>query len=307
MVSSVSPSVGALSVHDQVARGLLVCPATKRRLTWSSDGSQLVTDGSNVAYRVLQTGIPVLVSDEAGTAAYASESELMNADYATPHNSITSRVAAMLRRDYRTAASRKAFNDIFDLLPAGALAISPGGGPIRFHLRIVNVNIGPFRNVDVVGDAHHLPYADNSVDAVHSEAVFEHLAEPRAAAMELHRVMKPGARAYVCTPFLQQYHGYPHHYQNFTLQGHRYLFESIGFEIIDAGHAVGPVVALTTLIAAALRNFLPRPFNRLAWAVWTAIALVLRPLDRMLERDTAAHVLSSTTYVVIQKSTCPAT
>jgi predicted SAM-dependent methyltransferase len=34
---------------------------------------------------------------------------------------------------------------------------------------------GPFANVDVVADAYALPYATGSVDAVHCEAVLEHL------------------------------------------------------------------------------------------------------------------------------------
>lgn len=301
MAATADDGNGAMGVRDQVARGLLVCPLTLQRLTWNADNSQLVVADSDGGYRVLANGTPVLVSDEAAITAYANESELMNADYAAPRSSILGSITSMLRNDYRTADSRKAFNKVFDSLAAGALAISPGGGPVRFHPRIVNVNIGAFRNVDVIGDAHHLPYADESVDAIHSEAVFEHLAEPRAAALELRRVMKPGAFGYVCTPFLQQYHGYPHHYQNFTLQGHRYLFESVGFMVVDAGHAVGPMVALTTLVAAALRDLLPRPLNRLTWAGWMALALLLRPLDRLLERSTAAHALCSTTFVVIQK------
>lgn len=291
----------ALSVREQVSRELLVCPVTRRVLKWSADGSQLLAHDSSMAYRVLANGTPVMVHDEVALTAYSRESKLMNADYASPRWSVASWITANLRNDFRTKASRKAFCDIFDALPAGALAISPGGGPVRFHQCIVNVNIGSFENVDVVADAHQLPYADGSVDAVHSEAVFEHLAEPRRAAQELFRVMKSGARGFVCTPFLQQYHGYPHHYQNFTLQGHRYLFESIGFKIISAGHAVGPVVGLTTLIAAGLRDYVPRPLNRLAWAVWSVIALLVKPLDRLLEDNASAHALASTTYVVIQK------
>jgi SAM-dependent methyltransferase/uncharacterized protein YbaR (Trm112 family) len=290
-----------MSIEEQIDRGYLVCPTSQRRLGLNARTQQLTVGPGDRAYRVLPTGIPILLADETTADSYARESDLMNADYSVARGSSSRKAMAFLRNDYRTVAARQAFDRIFDSLPPGSLAISPGGGPVRFHPSIVNVNIGPFENVDVVADAHQLPYADSCVDAVHSEAVFEHLAEPRVAARELFRVLKPGGRGYICTPFLQQYHGYPHHYQNFTLQGHRYLFESCGFKVVEAGHAVGPSVALTTLVAAAFRNLLPRPLNRVAWVCWTALALLIRPLDKLLERHPAAHALASTTYVVLEK------
>ena len=110
--------------------------------------------------------------------------------------------------------------------------------------------------MDVVADAHCLPYADESVDAIHSEAVFEHLYNPVKAAKEIYRVLKPGKKAYICTPFLQAYHGYPHHYQNYTITGHKLLFESVGFRIVEAGTCVGPVHTILHLVAVFLNEYL---------------------------------------------------
>ncbi len=208
---------------------------------------------------------------------------------------------ALLARDYRTSASIRASNRIFDGLGSTALCLAPGGGPVRFHSSLVNLNIAPFENVDVIADAHRLPYLDSTVDAMHSEAVFEHLAAPARAAAEMYRVMKPGAMAFVATPFLAQYHGYPHHYQNYTLQGHQQLFADAGFEVVEAGHCVGPVVALTTLVSAFFREYLPRPLNRIAWAAVAGISVLLRPIDRLLEHKPNAHALAATTYALIRK------
>ena len=44
------------------------------------------------------------------------------------------------------------------------------------------------------GDAHRLPFADNSFDAARGERVFEHLADPAGAVRELARVVRPGGR-----------------------------------------------------------------------------------------------------------------
>ena len=70
-----------------------------------------------------------------------------------------------------------------------------------------------------------MPFKDNSFDAVISLAVLEHVKNPWKHAEEMIRVLKPGGILYVDVPFLQPYHGYPHHYYNMTTAGLRNLFD----------------------------------------------------------------------------------
>lgn len=49
----------------------------------------------------------------------------------------------------------------------------------------------------VGGDAHDLPFADGTFDAVTCERVFQHLADPARAAAEIARVLRPGGRCVV--------------------------------------------------------------------------------------------------------------
>src|SRR5262249_17528085 len=44
------------------------------------------------------------------------------------------------------------------------------------------------------GDAHALPFPDDSFDAARSERVFQHLADPAVALREMGRVTRPGRR-----------------------------------------------------------------------------------------------------------------
>lgn len=65
---------------------------------------------------------------------------------------------------------------------------------------------------DVLADAHRLPFKNNSFDLVFSTAVFEHLKNPFAAAAELSRVCKPGAKIMISIAYNEPFHiSYFHH------------------------------------------------------------------------------------------------
>jgi SAM-dependent methyltransferase len=205
--------------------------------------------------------------------------------------------------DHRTKASQVAGSRIIGLCNVeGTRVLSLGGGPFRIHPKIITLNIKAFDGVDVVGDAHRLPLATASMDAVHCEAVFEHLRDPDIAAHEMHRVMKPGALAFICTPFMQPFHGYPSHFQNYTLFGHRRLFERAGFEVLESGSCVGPSWAIAHIVTFYIAQYAPRWLRWPARAAWWAFArLLIRPLDRWLSERDDAYVLASTTYVLVSK------
>lgn len=86
-------------------------------------------------------------------------------------------VAVDLSRDGLAAAARR----VADLVGAGTLA-------------------GPVRLATVVADATRLPFADGAFDAVIASEVLEHVSDDEAAAGEIARVARPGARVAVSVP-----------------------------------------------------------------------------------------------------------
>ena len=52
----------------------------------------------------------------------------------------------------------------------------------------------------VQADGHHLPFGDHSFDRIWGNAILHHL-EPRTAARELQRLLKPGGTAVFCEPW----------------------------------------------------------------------------------------------------------
>lgn len=215
-------------------------------------------------------------------------------------------LVARLATDHRSTASGTALWRVMETSATALACVSIGGGPTRVHPRLKNLNLELLPNVDIVADAHRLPFRTGSLSAVHCEAVLEHLEYPDVAVREMWRVLAPGGQVFAATPFLQAFHGYPSHYQNFTHVGHRRLFERAGFEVLDAGVCVGPTVALTDLAFEYVHELGPTAVVRrlLAWGL-RALMFPLRALDRLANRHPNAHAIASTTFVHGRKAAAP--
>jgi len=292
-----------LELGRQLALRKLVCPLTRVPLV--QDGESLQTIDGKRTYPLVR-GVPVLLADPGRyAAALAAEGGAMVKEYAAGP---PGRLRRLYRRvlsaagDQRTAASHRAFAALFEGLADDALCLSIGGGPTRVRPELVNLNVGAFPNVDVVADAYELPYAGQAVDLVHCEAVYEHLEYPERAAAEMFRVLRAGGAAFVATPFLQPYHAYPDHFQNFTLSGHRRLFERAGFRVAEAGTCVGPTFALRDLCLNFLRQVMPGgAVGRWSARLLALATLPLLQLDRIAGNRAGSSHLASSTYLVLRR------
>ncbi len=295
-------SLTRLPVPLQIERGLLACPRTRKPLRGAGDC--LEDEAGETRYPVLD-GVPVLLTDSERVSRYLGlQGGNMVAEYVKPSRSLLREIwDRTVNRigDMRSPESEGAFQSIFTGLTDGALCISVGGGPTRVHPALVNINIGTFPNVDIVADAYELPYADGVVDAVHCEAVLEHLEYPEAAVREMYRALRAGGKVFAATPFLQAFHGYPDHFQNFSLTGHVRLFERAGFTILSAGTCVGPGFAMRDLFGNYLRNSLPGAAGKAAMALWSIASIPILYLDRLLNRQPRSTDLASTTFVLAVK------
>ena len=292
-----------LSIAEQLETGKLVCPVTHQAL--SIQAEQLRTADSEISYPMVN-GVPILLADKNRQREYlASQGASMTQEYAQlGKGSLLRRFLARLAGlggDHRSRQSREALQGILDQQQSGALCVAVGGGPRRIHPALVNLNIGLFLKVDIVADAYALPYAEGSVDVTVCSAVLEHLEYPDRAVSEMFRVLKPGGRAVGITPFLQAFHAYPDHYQNFTLIGHRRLFERAGFEVLSAGVCVGPTFVYCDLLAKFVSLLPPRFLMMQIAKVVRLLCVPIRPLDRLLNRNPDVHVMASTTYVLAAK------
>jgi ubiquinone/menaquinone biosynthesis C-methylase UbiE len=84
------------------------------------------------------------------------------------------------------------------------------------------VTEGP--GVDIVADAHNLPFDDNEFEVILCTEVLEHLKSPEIAIKEMKRVLKPSGKLILTTRFIFPLHDVPGDYWRFTKYGLEHLF-----------------------------------------------------------------------------------
>jgi SAM-dependent methyltransferase len=109
-------------------------------------------------------------------------------------------------------------------------------------IEIIETDVVLTPRIDVICDAHQLPFADNSFDGVVVQAVLEHVADPFGCVAEIYRVLDCNGLVYSETPFMQQVHLGKYDFTRFTHLGHRRLFRK--FEEVSSGAVCGPGMAL---------------------------------------------------------------
>ncbi|MDD5054960.1 MAG: class I SAM-dependent methyltransferase [Candidatus Peribacteraceae bacterium] len=136
---------------------------------------------------------------------------------------------------------------------------------------------------DIVGSAEHIPLPDNSVDAVLSTQVFEHLPHPQVAIAEVFRVLKHGGRCLLTVPQTNELHEEPHDYFRYTKYGLRTLFTDAGFRV-DVMEQRGKYHSM--LMQIRIRHFINtwKPYER-RWAMWILCPLSLILTKYALWRD----------------------
>lgn len=133
---------------------------------------------------------------------------------------------------------------------AGGMALDCGAGQRDFTSEhLVQIDIAPCPNVDILCDAQALPFVDSCFDLVMSFSALEHIANPFLATAEIKRVLKPGGIIYVDAPQIVAEHGYPSHFFNMTRFGLRKLFEGMTLEAHSVPTSGQPAIALHSIAA----------------------------------------------------------
>lgn len=207
-----------MSLYD-----ILACPVCKVAL--AREGQTLTCARCQRAYPIVNN-VPVLFPDTR-VPAIQHEGELS------------------IRTGYNPWLERI----VMQSLPKSGIVLDLGAGNMACNLpHVIRMDVTLTPYVDVVGDAHALPFLPGTFDFIFSLAVIEHLRQPFVAAEEMRRALRNGGYIYGECNFIYAYHGYPHHYFGMTQQGIEEVFQQ--FTRLRSG------VATYQMPSFALRNVL---------------------------------------------------
>ena len=180
---------------------LLACPTCKSALRREPDS--LMCEQCRRCYPIID-GTPVLLPD-GSVPATSYQDDL----------------------DVRTGYDPWIHRIVLQSLPQRSIVLDIGAGNMALDLANVirmDVTLTPY--VDVVGDAHALPFLPQTFDFIFSLAVIEHLRNPYLAAQEAYTALRSGGYVYGECNFVYPYHGYPYHFSMRRSRGWKPPFAS---------------------------------------------------------------------------------
>jgi SAM-dependent methyltransferase len=189
-------------------------------------------------------------------------------------------------------------------LPAGARILNLGSGPLRIAPRVINMDLFPFKAVDVIGDLAMLPFPDASVDGVICKAALEHVRDPQQVVTEIHRILRPGGLVFIIVPFIAGFHASPSDYHRWTQQG---VEDGLmgAFRRVASGVRGGPTSGLCWVLQEWLAMVVSAGWDPLYQVLRLVFMLILWPLkylDLIVARHPRAGHIASGFYFVGEKS-----
>lgn len=200
---------------------------------------------------------------------------------------------------YKTKVSRDIVRRFVESFPAGSVVLNVGSGSTRYGPDVVNVEIAPGAEIDLVGVAEFLPLGSGVADGMILVAVLEHVENAARTMSEARRVLRPGGLLLIDVPFIQGYHAAPGDYRRYTEQGLRTELGQSGFVVEDSGVAVGPASAMAWItaefVALLVSGRSPRAY-RIARNITGILVSPIKYADHWLEAHPFANRIPSAVW-----------
>lgn len=299
--------MGLLEINELTS--ILACPRCKESLAQAKDCFRCTNPAcaySSDLYFSVVAGQPVLVDFEksilvesevistSGTSPYIRQKSQKNhwrakiRDILFSTNTVAEKNAAHLQGLLKEASQNP------KLLVVGGGTIGSGAEALYDDLSLQVICFDIYRTpvTQFIADAHHIPLANQSVDAVWIQAVLEHVLDPWRVVSEIYRVLKKNGLLYAETPFMQQVHSGPYDFTRFTESGHRWMFRK--FDVIDSGVVQGPGTQLSWTIDHVSRGIFR---STRAGLIARALLFWVRYIDKIIPEDYAVDSASGVFFL----------
>lgn len=101
----------------------------------------------------------------------------------------------------------------------------------KYNIDVEYANLNERQKPDYLCDIENIPVEDSSFDVAILSEVVEHLETPENVLKEAYRILKPGGKLLLCTPFLFFEHKDPKDYGRYSTDWYNNRLEKIGFKV----------------------------------------------------------------------------
>jgi SAM-dependent methyltransferase len=178
------------------------------------------------------------------------------------------------------------------------LNLGSGIGQFDHHLskeiKLINLDIVFLnKNLDVIGDAHFMPFKNECFDIIYSIAVLEHVKTPWIVADEIFRVLHSGGHVVLEVPFLNVIHD-EHDYFRFTDKGIRALFDEERFEVVLEQVSSGGGSFLSVFLLEYFQQFIPSRYLKAFWRLTMKyFTCLLKYLDMAIDSSKSLRITAN--------------
>ena len=157
-------------------------------------------------------------------------------------------------------------------------------------------------NIDLFGTAYQIPVENATFDSAICTAVLEHLEEPEKSLHECFRVLKFGGIAVYSVPFIWHLHEEPRDFYRFTKYSLKYLFEKVGFEIVELKALSGFWVTFGQEFIYYLWRFRAGGKLNPIWWIIPLIGAVIQGISYLLDKIDHPESFTWMYRVVVRKN-----
>lgn len=279
------------AIGEKSADAGLRCPVCRGPLDYKDDGLRCGSSRCGKSFPIVD-GVPVLINES--RSLFRIEEVVAGHSKAESRPTLRARIASRLPqigRNHRAVENLRLLRDELLRRPEDARRVLIiGGGIVGYGVQALidepsielvetDVYFGP--RARYIVDAHDLPFADESFDAVVIQGVLGALLDPGAAIVEIIRVLQRDGLVYAETPFVQQVCMGRFDFQRYSHLGLRRLFRQ--FDEIRSGAQAGPAMALAWSYQYLLWSFVrSRTGRSVMMALARCTAWWLPRMDRLL-------------------------
>jgi len=200
--------------------------------------------------------------------------------------------------------SQRKIRKILKNFDENSIILNFGSGPTYYMNRrdIINVDLYPFNEVDIVADVANLPIENETADLIINVATLEHVAEPKRVVGEMHRILKKEGRVICYLPFMVPFHAAPNDFYRWTVTGIQKLFSS--FDHVEVSVGCGPTSGMLWVFQewfSVLLSFGSKTLHDILFFALMGLTAPIKLLDVFMVKLPYAEKVASGFYIFGEK------